>query len=209
MCFFNNRYANPQLLELIVLSDTNKLLQTYISRLKRKYSEMFVFCDITESHRYHIHRWGCMCTMIHSSYRQGHTDFNMSVCVAPDMRFIQWKNWIHTVEAIVKTSARVDGEGITSSLTRTQSWLWTLPLLCVWLIHLQIRTGGITVRDRGKSSDIHKALSRADTLTFILLSMTVLCLSLFHLLLLPIIASSPVTSPCVIHFVPLYSSTGK
>lgn len=134
-----------------------------------------------------------MCTMIHSSYTQGHTDFNMSVCVVPDMRFVQWKNWKHTVEAIVKISAQVDGEGITSSLTRTQSWLWTLPLLCVWLIHLQIRTGGITVRDRGKSSDIHKPLSRAATVTFILLSMTVLCLSLFHLLLLPIIASSPVS----------------
>lgn len=46
MCFFHNRYANPQLLELIVLSDTNKLLQTYIRKLKRKYSKMFVFCDI-------------------------------------------------------------------------------------------------------------------------------------------------------------------
>lgn len=89
--------------------------------------------------------------------------------------------------------SQADAEGMTPSLTRTPSWLWTLPLLRVWLIRLQSRTGGITVRDRGKSWDVHEPSSRADTLTFILLSMTILFPSLFHLLLLPIIASSPVS----------------
>lgn len=48
VCFFHNHYANQQLLALIFLPDTHKLLQTYISQMKRKYSEMFVFSDITE-----------------------------------------------------------------------------------------------------------------------------------------------------------------
>lgn len=132
--------------------------------------------------------------MMHSSHTEGHADFNTALTSNQICDMFNGKAGNPQQRpSLRRLLAYIEVEGITSSLTRTQSWLWTLPLLYVWLIHLQIRTGGITVRDRGKSSDIHKPFSRADTLTFILLSMTVLFLSLFHLLLLPIIASSPVS----------------
>lgn len=66
VCFFHNRYANQQLLALIVLSDTNKLLQTSISKMKRKCREMFVFSDITAPSGL------CACTMMRSCRMRSH-----------------------------------------------------------------------------------------------------------------------------------------
>lgn len=110
-------------------------------------------------------------------------------------------------EAIVKTSAQVDEEEITSSLTRTQSCVWTLPLPRVWLIHLQIHTveqPSETEESARIYINPYHVLTRRLSFNDCSVPESVSSPALTHRCLI-----SCVSSPCVIHFVPLCSSTGK